>query len=64
MLTTLARPRLRSYGEAYGEDPNTPFLPPALHSTATTALGAHLSRGTFYGMGESCCRPGPSNISR
>eukprot|EP00040_Diaphanoeca_grandis_P038935 m.257739 g.257739 ORF g.257739 m.257739 type:complete len:608 (-) comp35653_c0_seq1:175-1998(-) len=52
-----------AFSEAYGVNPDTPFPgAPPLHSTATTALGAHLSQGTFYGMGLHGSVP--SNTSR
>eukprot|EP00729_Bicosta_minor_P009103 gene9103-12667_t len=53
-----------AFSEAYGVDPSTPFPGPTapVHSTATTALGAHLTQGTFYGAGLHGVVP--SNTSR
>lgn len=58
-----------AWGEGYGINPDTPFprnkneMRPVLRSTATSALGAHLSCGTFYGMGLHGSTV-PSNTSR
>jgi hypothetical protein len=64
-----------AYSEAFGANPNAPFFPsdpncktPPCYgvtsptSTAVTALGAHLTRGTFYGAGLHGAVP--SNTSR
>lgn len=48
-----------AWGEAYGQ--GAPL--PALHSTATSALGLHLTTGTFYGVGLHGGSV-PSNTSR
>eukprot|EP00937_MAST-01D_sp_MAST-1D-sp2_P003571 g3571.t1 len=50
-----------AYGEEYGARNPAPLL----RSTATSALGAHLSMGTFYGAGlHSAADAVPSNTSR
>ena len=65
-----------AWGEVYGSTndsrnnkphKNNKSIPPRpstpkLHSTATTALGKHLTQGTFYGLGLHA--PVPSNTSR
>lgn len=48
-----------AYGESYGQTGN----PPTLRSSATSALGHHLSSGTFYSMGLHGAAV-PSNTSR
>ena len=65
-----------AWGEVYGTQPESTGIAhksvhgqhhvrpptPELHSTATTALGRHLSQGTFYGLGLHSTVP--SNTSR
>jgi hypothetical protein len=55
-----------AWGEVYGSTSaayhTTRPVVPELHSTATTALGRHLTQGTFYGLGLH--GPVPSNTSR
>merc|ERR1711937_753562 len=53
-----------AWGEVYGSQPNDDSRPetPEIHSTANTALGRHLTQGTFYALGLHSTVP--SNTSR